>query len=221
MKTKVNKYLVTGLTLQEARKNTKNTSSFATKKAFTMIELIFIIIIIGTLAAIAVPRLNVGRQEAEAMREFKNIVNVLDEAQQYFAAHGNAHFGFEGTRNFTTNKNGLRVEYDTYETFFSDSIYDPDSQSANYSSVNNYVNLGDGYACFIVGRGNYYSVVAGRIVPRYAVTLRYNGVSPSLRNALCNRVLDLLREKYPPNFDAMPDTHIIDYEYRNGMMGTY
>ena len=70
MKTKVNKYLVTGLTLQEARKNTKNTSSPATKKAFTMIELIFVIIIIGTLAAIAVPRLNVGRQEAEAMREF-------------------------------------------------------------------------------------------------------------------------------------------------------
>ena len=194
----VNKYLVTGLNLQEARKNTKNTSLPATKKAFTMIELIFVIIIIGTLAAIAVPRLNVSRQEAEAMREFKNIVNVLDEAQQYFAAHGNAHFGFEGTRDFTTNKNGLRVEYDTYETFFSDSIYDPDSQSANYSSV-----------------------VAGKMVPRYAVTLRYNGVSPSLRNALCNRVLDLLREKYPPNFDAMPDTHIIDYEYRNGMMGTY
>ena len=118
MQTMVNKYLVTGLNLQEARKNTKNTSLPATKKAFTMIELIFVIIIIGTLAAIAVPRLNVSRQEAEAMREFKNIVNVLDEAQQYFAAHGNAHFGFEGTRDFTTNKNGLRVEYDTYETFF-------------------------------------------------------------------------------------------------------
>lgn len=221
MKTKVNKYLVTGLNLQEARKNTKNTSSFATKKAFTMIELVFVIIIIGTLAAIAVPRLNASRQDAEALREFKHIVSVLDEAQQYFAAHGNAHFGFEGTRDFVKKKDGFRVEYDTYETFFSDSIYDPDSQSANYSSVNNHVNLGDGYVCFIVGRGNYYSVVAGRIVPRYAVTLRYNGVSPSLRNALCNRVLDLLREKYPPNFDAMPDTHIIDYEYRNGMMGTY
>ena len=190
MKTMVNKYLVTGLNLQEARKNTKNTSLPATKKAFTMIELIFVIIIIGTLSFW---RLN----------------------------YSFPHFGFEGTRDFTTNKNGLRVEYDTYETFFSDSIYDPDSQSANYSSVNNYVNLGDGYACFIIGRGNYYSVVAGKIVPRYAVTLRYNGVSPSLRNALCNRVLDLLREKYPPNFDAMPDTHIIDYEYRNGMMGTY
>lgn len=221
MKTKVNKYLVTGLTLQEARKNTKNTSSFATKKAFTMIELVFVITIIGILAAIAVPRLNVGRQEAEAMREFKHIVNVLDEAQQYFAAHGNAHFGFEGTKNFITKKDGFRVEYDTYETFFSDSMYDPDSQSANYASVNNPVNLGDGYVCFIVGRGNYHSVVAGKVIPRYAVTLQYSGVSSSLRNALCNRVLDLLREKYPPNFDDKPDTHIIDYEYRNGMMGTY
>jgi transformation system protein len=221
VKTKVNKYLATWLPPQDARKNTKNISLLSTKKAFTMIELIFVIIIIGTLAAIAIPRLNVSRLDAEALREFKHIVSVLDEAQQYFAVHGNAKFGFEGTYNSIAKKNGLRVEYDTYETFFSDSIYDPDSQSANYSSVNNYVNLGDGYACFIIGRGNYYSVVAGRIVPRYAVTLRYNGVSPSLRNALCNRVLDLLREKYPPNFDAMPDTHIIDYEYRNGMMGTY
>ena len=92
----VNKYLVTGLTLQEARKNAKSTSLPATKKAFTMIELVFVIIVIGILAAIAVPRLNASRQDAEVLAAFQNIQNTIKETQQYFAAHGNGKYYLQG-----------------------------------------------------------------------------------------------------------------------------
>lgn len=43
------------------------------KKAFTMIELVFVIVIIGILAGIAVPRLAATRDDAEVTRTLENI----------------------------------------------------------------------------------------------------------------------------------------------------
>jgi len=47
------------------------------KKAFTMIELIFVIVIIGILAVIAIPKLNGSRDDAKKVVELNNIANCI------------------------------------------------------------------------------------------------------------------------------------------------
>jgi prepilin-type N-terminal cleavage/methylation domain-containing protein len=56
------------------------------RKAFTMVELIFVIVIIGILAAIAVPKLSATRDDAIDMRDCKNTaVCVTDLLAEYTA----------------------------------------------------------------------------------------------------------------------------------------
>ena len=89
-----------------------------------MIELVFVIVIIGILAAIAVPRLNASRQDADVVAAFTNIQNTIKETQQYFAVHGNGKYylqGDEGT--------GLHLKIGGTDNFFDDSLYDADSNS--------------------------------------------------------------------------------------------
>lgn len=58
------------------------------KQAFTMVELIFVIVIVGLLAAVAIPRFAATRDDAETSRLAQNIMGGVGEIGMYVTANG-------------------------------------------------------------------------------------------------------------------------------------
>ena len=58
------------------------------KKGFTMIELIFVIVILGILASVAIPRLAATRTDAEIATTVANLRTILSDAASYYAVKG-------------------------------------------------------------------------------------------------------------------------------------
>ena len=58
------------------------------KKGFTMIELIFVIVILGILASVAIPRLAATRTDAEIAATVSNLRTLLSDAASYYAVKG-------------------------------------------------------------------------------------------------------------------------------------
>ena len=63
------------------------------KKGFTMIELIFVIVILGILASVAIPRLSGTREDAEISAAVANLRTLLGDVASYYAVKGD----FKGT----------------------------------------------------------------------------------------------------------------------------
>ena len=64
------------------------------KKGFTMIELIFVIVILGILASVAIPRLAGTREDAEISAGIANIRTLISDATSYYTVKGD----FTGTK---------------------------------------------------------------------------------------------------------------------------
>ena len=62
------------------------------KNAFTMIELIFVIVILGILAAVAIPKLAATRTDAEVSKLGSNIAAIESEIPSYIVATGIVNF---------------------------------------------------------------------------------------------------------------------------------
>ncbi|QLI06099.1 putative type II secretion system protein [Candidatus Campylobacter infans] len=74
------------------------------KKGFTMIELIFVIVILGVLASVAIPRLAATRDDAEVAKAATNLTTAVSDITAYYTAKGN----FNGvTSDFTKITNAL------------------------------------------------------------------------------------------------------------------
>ncbi len=58
------------------------------RRGFTMIELIFVIVIIGILAVIAIPKLNATRDDAKVVTELQNLSTCINDAGSSYTATG-------------------------------------------------------------------------------------------------------------------------------------
>lgn len=56
--------------------------------AFTMVELIFVIVILGILASVAIPRMNATRDDAKVSRVAQLVMNSVSEIASFTVAKG-------------------------------------------------------------------------------------------------------------------------------------
>ena len=68
------------------------------KKAFTMIELIFVIVILGILASVAIPRLAATRTDAEIATTVSNIRTLISDLSSYYVVKGEFPQGSNGVK---------------------------------------------------------------------------------------------------------------------------
>ena len=76
------------------------------KKGFTMIELIFVIVILGILASVAIPRLAATKADAEIAATVANLRTLLNDVASYYTVKGE--FGtvkWKDITNVTLQKN--------------------------------------------------------------------------------------------------------------------
>ena len=69
------------------------------RKAFTLIEIMIVVVIIGLLAVMAIPAFNKVRQDARAKTILNNLRQVASAGQQYILDKGTTHATYNKLKN--------------------------------------------------------------------------------------------------------------------------
>ena len=126
------------------------------KKGFTMIELIFVIVILGILASVAIPRLAATRTDAEISSGIANIRTLLSDAAIYYTVKGN----FTGTK---------------WKDFTNVPLKNADRPAAASGKDNDGIlKVGD-QDCILVALRDRTVTATGSVIPAYIVFLKKSG----------------------------------------------
>ena len=139
------------------------------KKAFTMVELIFVIVIIGILSAVAIPRLQMTRDDAVIAKNSQYIVGIMTEISSYIIAKGES-------------KDDLTQMSSILQTLQSDTrvVVDTITKSAK-------VKIGDDVACITI-----------KIDSTSTTDLLKTVFSVGTTDRICYQVQEFIKEKdYP------------------------
>jgi prepilin-type N-terminal cleavage/methylation domain-containing protein len=94
----------------EQRCQTDSGDAMSNKKGFTLIELLIVVVIIGILAAIAIPKFANTKDKAYVAQMKSDLRNLATYEEQYSADNGGAYFGGTATmaaplQGFTPSQN--------------------------------------------------------------------------------------------------------------------
>ena len=126
------------------------------KKGFTMIELIFVIVILGILASVAIPRLAATREDAEISAALSNLRTLVSDANAYYLAKGS----FAGTnwRDFTNVPLQTGTDVPIHSTKFVGDVVFLGVSGKNCIKVQIVNAMGARPAYFIFGKDNVHSL---------------------------------------------------------------
>lgn len=98
------------------------------KNAFTMIELIFVIVILGILAAVAIPKLSATRDDAKITKEITNVQQIISNAAAEYTAKGQfSSYADTDCFHFVANSDGnFTVSHKSNPSSFCNKLYSSD-----------------------------------------------------------------------------------------------